>query len=139
VPLEQPALKVLRDFLELRAMMDHLVMWDLLDQQEHKEIQELLVFLVLRVIKDSLEHLEILVRILLFIYVLHSKGVCDSLGVKFEAIRLTGLRFKPLPGQTFGSRFLLHAHPETLPQVPKTVPLLVPSPDTKRGLAVGSR
>ena len=31
------------------------------------------------------------------------------------------------------------AHPEISPQEPKRVPLLVPSPDTKRGLVVACR
>src|SRR6218665_2746296 len=37
-------------------------------------------------------------------------GVCCSLVVMFVAIRLQGPRFKPLPGQKFETRFLLHAH-----------------------------
>src|SRR6218665_1050100 len=65
--------------------------------------------------------------------------MCGSLVLMFAAIRLQGPRFKPRPGQKFGSRFLLHAHPghpEISPQGPKLVILPVPisSPQMTRGL-----
>lgn len=59
VPLERLGPKVRRDFLALRVMMDLPAVWDLLGHQEIKEMQELLVLSALRVIRDSLEHLEI--------------------------------------------------------------------------------
>src|SRR6218665_3590963 len=80
----------------------------------------------------------------IIVYVLvnysHVSMFC-SLVVTFAAIRLPVTRFKPRPGQTFGSRSLLHAYPEISPREPKMAdpPVPVKSPDTKRGLVVGCR
>ena len=73
------------------------------------------------------------------VYRSYIKGVFGSLVVMFAAIRLPGPRFKPRPGQKFGSRFMLPAHPKTSSEEPKIVPVLVPIPDTKRTLMVGCR
>src|SRR6218665_2569710 len=42
---------------------------------------------------------------------MYQEVVCLSLVVKFTAIRLQGLLFKPRPEQKFETRFLLHAPP----------------------------